>query len=179
MVMRRVAALLAAIALTASLAGSSLAATSPTRNSFIGDFDQVDENGLVYGHITSQLQMPTAQRLVPGSYDFRGSPDNPFGIRESHAQIGHAGFWFDPNHPEPGGQGSNVAFGEGVECVYFEPGNTACHEFAVMFIDPLDPALPDQVAFANGHDPETGEWDFAYWFLVGKGDFVLKYFGDI
>jgi hypothetical protein len=28
-----------------------------------------------------------------------------------------------------------------------------------MFIDP-DPALPDQVAFANGHDPETGEWDF-------------------
>jgi hypothetical protein len=177
--MRRLAALLAAIALTASLAGSSLAATGPEKNSFVGDFDQVDESGLVYGHITAQLRVPTWQRLVPGSYDFKGAPDNPFGIRESHAQIGHVGFWFDPNHPEPGGLGSNVAFGEGVECVYFEPGNTACHEFAVMFIDPLDPALPNQVAFANAHDPESGEWDFAYWYLVGDGDFVLKYFGDI
>jgi hypothetical protein len=62
--------------------------------------------------------------------------------------------------------------------VYFEPGNTACHEFAVMFIDPLDPALPDQVSFANERD-EFGDWIWNWWFNVGNGEFVLRFYGNI
>lgn len=69
--------------------------------------------------------------------------------------------------------GSNVAFAEGVECWYNAPGDSACGPFAVMFIDDLDPSLPDQVAYANTR-LENGEWDFHHWFWVGKGAFEVR-----
>jgi hypothetical protein len=117
--------------------------------------------------------VPTDQRLVPGNYDFKGVPGNA--IRESHSVIGNTNFWFDPGNYG----GANVAFGEGAECIYYGPNNTFCHEIAVMFIDNLDPAAPNQVAFADvryADGPHKGDWDFdnGYWFWVGKGDFVLK-----
>lgn len=174
--MRRVLALLAAVGLVASLAASSVAA-APTvpRNSFVGDFALLDEGtGAVVGYVTAQLSPATDQRLVPGHYDFYGVPGN--WILESHSQIGRVDFWFDPDNPGPGLGGSNVAFAEGVECLYLNPGDSICHEFAVMFIDDLDPALPDQVAFAN-RNPSTGDWDFNWWYHVGKGSFVLNFRG--
>ena len=168
--MRRLIALFGAIALTASLTGSSLAAVP--RSSFTGDFDLLpDGGGPAVGHITAELFEPTERRLVPGAYDFKGVPGNQ--IRESHSVIGSTQFWYDPGNLG----GSNVAFAEGAECIYYGPGDTFCHEIAVMFIDVLDPSHSDQVAFGN-RDPDTGEWAFDWWFWVGKGDFVLKLAGS-
>jgi hypothetical protein len=173
---RRITSLFAALVLVGSLAGSSLAAGSPPKNSFTGDFDLMAEDGTLLGHATARLFEPTDQRLVPGAYDFMGAPSN--WIRESHAQIGGKAFYNDPDHWPNGAAfpGANVAYGWGVECVYGEPGNTFCHDFAVMFIDNLDPSVPNQVAFANSK-LETGEFDFQYWQVAGKGSFVLKYLG--
>lgn len=172
---RRSLAVLAALALVATAATSSLAAQS--KNHFSGDFDLVNGEGVVVGHVTAQLFDATESRLVPGSYDFAGAPGNY--IRESHSQLGVVQWWYDANHPEPGLGGSNVAFAEGVECMYYGPGESFCHAFAVQFVDPLDPTLPNEVAFAdhrlNG-DPEA-DWDFTMWFTVGAGDFVLRYVG--
>lgn len=172
---RRIAAILLAAGLVASAGSTALVSAAP-RNSFVGDFDLVDGSGVVVGHIKASLFEPTDQRLVPGSYDFRGVPGNV--IRESHAQVGNSGWWYDPNHPTPGSGGSNVGLGEGVECLYFGPNDTVCHTWAVMYIDVLDPAERDQVAFANNRDPDTGEWLFEWWFWVGKGEFNLRVAGD-
>lgn len=172
---RRGLAVLAGLALVVTAASASLAA--PSRNHFAGDFDLVRDDGVVAGRVTAQLFDPTESRLVPGSYDFVGDPGND--IRESHSQLGVVDWWYDANNPEPGLGGSNVAFAEGVECLYLSPGESLCHQFAVMFIDVLDPALPDQVAFAdhrvNGDPAE--DWDFDMWYSVGAGDFVLHYAG--
>jgi hypothetical protein len=172
---RRSLALIAGLVLVATAATSSLAA--PSRNHFSGDFDLVTGDGVIAGHVTAQLFEPTDSRLVPGSYDFVGVPG--WGIRESHSQIGVVNWWYDANNPEPGLGGSNVAFAEGVECLYFGPGDSFCHAFAVMFVDVIDPSLPNQVAFADHHvngDP-SAEWEFDMWFTVGAGDFVLRYVG--
>lgn len=172
---RRSLALIAGLVLVATATASSLAAA---KNHFSGDFDLLTGDGVTAGHVTAQLFDPTEARLVPGSYDFAGVPG--WGIREAHSQLGVVQWWYDANHPEPGLGGSNVAFAEGVECLYFGPNDTFCHAFAVMFIDVLDPSLPNQVAFAdhrlNG-DPGA-EWEFDMWFTVGAGDFVLRYAGE-
>jgi prepilin-type processing-associated H-X9-DG protein len=169
--LRRASSALVAVGLLAALVGAG-SASAATRNSFVGDFELIDGgSGAVVGRVTAQLGDPTSQRLVPGTYDFKGAPGNA--IAESHAQLGHVGWWFDPNHPAPGAGGSNVAFADGVECLYFGANDAFCHEFAVMFIDDINPAFPDQVAFAD-HRGEGGDWEFTYWFLVGRGDFVLR-----
>jgi hypothetical protein len=172
--------LFAALVLVGSLAGSSLAADTAPKNSFTGDFTLLTEDGsIVLGRATVSLFTPTDQRLVPGSYDFKGASTNPFGLRESHAQIGRSGFWFEPDwgKDDPSKvSGANVAFGEGVECVYFEVGDAGCHLFALQFVDPLDPTLPRMAAFANSKN-EDGSWNFQFWRMVGKGDFVLKFSG--
>jgi hypothetical protein len=173
--MRRIVSLLAALALVAGLAGSSVAA-SGAKSSFVGDFDlltfdQSTEDWTLLGHASAQLFEPTDQRLVPGRYDFKGAAGNP--IRESHAQIGRVDFWFDDFNRPP----TNVALGEGVECVYYGPNVADCHPWAVMFVDNLDPAAADEVAFAISK-LTNGDWDFQYWQVVGKGDFVLKYYPE-
>lgn len=168
---RRGLAVLAGLALVVTAASASLAA--PSKNHFLGDFDLVTGDGVTAGHVTAQLFDPTASRLVPGSYDFIGVPG--WGIRESHSQLGSVQWWFDADNPAPGLGGSNVAFAEGVECLYFGPNDSFCHQFAVMFIDDIDPSLPDQVAFAD-HQADGG-WVFDMWFTVGAGDFVLHLAG--
>jgi hypothetical protein len=181
---RRSLAVLGALALVATAATSSLAVSSTPRSSFNGDFDvllDTDAGKVLLGHATAQLFEPTNQRLVPGTFDFVGAPDNA--IRESHAQIGQVDFWDDPDHwsSDASSPGATVAFAEGVECVYFEPGVTDCHPWAVMFIDNDDPGARNEVAFAISKvaDGEhAGQWDFVYWQWVGDGSFVLKYSGE-
>lgn len=170
--MRRLFALLAAVVLVVSLSASSVMAGERRANSFVGNFNLAEEGTWhVWGRVSAQLSMPTDKQLVPSHYDFTGTRNNA--IRESHAQIGNVQFWYDANN-QPGG--SNVAFADGVECIYFASGNTVCHEFAVMFIDNLDPALYDQVAFAGSKDADG--WVFSYWYWVGKGSFNLTYTGS-
>ncbi len=167
--MRRFLALLSACALVASVAVSSVTA-APARNGFVGAFElRAGDTGVLLGRVGAVLWEPTATRLVPGTYDFWGAPGN--WIRESHAQLGLVDFYFDPLHEG----GSNVAFAEGVECIYIAPNDSTCGPFAVMFIDPLDPARPNQVAFANSK--VDGNWDFVFWHVAGRGIFALKYFG--
>jgi hypothetical protein len=168
------ASVLMGAALTVTMGAASVWAGP--KSSFVGDFDLVEQGtGVVVGHITASVFEPTAQRLVPGSYDFVGASGNA--IKESHGVLGSSGFWFDPNHPEADLGGSTVAFASGAECIYFGPNDTFCHEWAVMFIDVVDPSFPDQVAFA-GRDPVTGDWAFDYWFWVGSGEFHLRLAGD-
>jgi hypothetical protein len=165
----------AAVALLVTMGGSSLTAGA-ARNSFVGDFDLVYEGTTtVQGRVKAVTFEPTSQRLVPGSFDFRGAAD--FFVRETHALISGVDYWHDPNHPEPGVGGSNVAFAEGTECYYIAAGEAGCHDWAVMFIDVLDSSYPDQVAFATSHDPDTGEWNFDSWMWVGRGDFSVRVSG--
>jgi hypothetical protein len=169
--LRRIVVLAAVVGLLASLATASLA-TAAAKSSFVGDFDVVSEwDREVLWHVTAQTFEPTAQRLVPGDYVAKGVVE--WAADEVHAQIAHVAYWFDPNHPGPGLGGANVAFADGVECVYLAPGDASCGPFAVMYIDNLDPAQPDQVAYGNTK-LETGEWDFQYWFWVGKGTFQVR-----
>lgn len=167
--MRRMFAVAAAVILTAGLAGSSLASTPSPKLGFIGNFVELSD-GTNLGRITAQLSEPTEQNLVPGTFEFIGAPG--YFIRESHAVIGHTAFWFDPNHDG----GSNVAYGDGVECVFFGVNDSDCHEWAVQFVDPVDPSIPNQVAFSLTRDA-SGAFDFgegSFWYTVGRGDWVMK-----
>ena len=168
--MRRTLALFAALALAGSLAGSSFAANAPPKSFFQGDFDLLAEDGTLLGHATAQLFQPTDQRLVPGSYDFVGAATN--WIRESHATIGNAHFWFDPGHLPAGATipGGFVARAEGVECVYSGPNEADCHWLVIQYVDNVDPSVRDEVAF-------EGPWGVATQF-VGKGTFTLRFSGD-
>lgn len=177
---RRSVAVLAALALLATAATSSLASSATPKSSFNGDFDilvDTDSGRVLFGHATVQLFVPTNQRLVPGTFDFVGAPDNA--IRESHAQIGLVSFGDAPDHwsSEASYPGAKVANAEGVECVYFEPDVADCHPWAAMFIDNDDPAAHNELAFAISKNAD-GDWEFVYWQWVGDGSFVLKYAGD-
>ena len=169
--MRRFVALLSAVLLVASVAGSA-AATSvvPDSSSFVGNFEMLNPDGTSAGWAKVQIQMPTEQRLVPGSYDFVGANGNS--IREGHAVLGIAGFW----HDSIANGGSNVAYTEGVECLYTDPGAKYCHAFTGMFVDVLDREAPDYVVF-EGQNPDTLAWD-EFFFYVGKGTFVLRCVGS-
>jgi hypothetical protein len=91
--MRRWFALLAALALVASLAGTSVAAV-PARSGFIGEFDLVGQgDGFVFGHVSAALSVPTEANLVPGHYDFYGSEPQ---FEEAHGLLTYADFWYDP-----------------------------------------------------------------------------------
>lgn len=168
--MRRTLALFAALALAGSLAGSSLAASAPPKSFFQGDFDLLEEDGTLLGHATAQLFQPTDQRLVPGRYDFVGASTNS--LRESHATIGNAHFWFDPGHLPAGATipGGFVARAEGVECAYSGPNEADCHSLVITYVDNVDPSVRDEVAF-------EGPWGAVTQF-VGKGTFTLKFSGE-
>jgi len=177
--MRRLVALLSAVVLVASLAGSA-AATPEVRqvSSFVGNFEMLNPDGTAAGWANVEIRVPTDQSLVPGSYDFRGTKGWP--IREGHAVLGSAGFWFDFGH----GADSNVAYTEGVECLYTDPGAKYCHAFTGMFVDVLDPAATDWVEFQGqdpnnpNHDPnDPTTWE-KFFFYVGNGSFVLRCVGS-
>jgi hypothetical protein len=179
--MRRFVALISAVLLVASFAGSAAATSAvPDSSSFVGHFqisDMSDPDGTAVGWADVEIRVPTDQRLVPGHFDFVGAKGNS--IRESHAVLGLAEFWFDSGH----GNDANVAYTEGVECLYTDPGTKFCHAFTAMFVDVLDPASTDWVEFQGqdpndpGQDPNNPETWTKSWFYVGKGSFVLRCVG--
>ena len=170
----RAAALAAAVLLVAAAAGTAVGAGP--RSGFNGDFDLYDPGtGQLLGHVVANLSVPTTQRLVAGTHDFKGAAGNA--ILESHGQFAYADFWYDPNHPFAGSGGSNVAYGEGAECIYFGPNAKECHGgWYVMFVDPIDPSFPNQVVYGNRN--EAGETTFEAWSEAGAGSFSLRYGGD-
>lgn len=173
--MRRLVALLFAAVLVASLAASSVAAApAAPQNRLVANFQAIDGlTNKVIGRVTAQLFEPSERQLVPGSYDFYGAPGWP--VRESHAQLGSVGFWYDPNAGGEG-YGANVAYAEGVMCDYAEPNVPNCHEIYLWFVDVLDPAGRPDYLDTNDHNPGSDPWDGTSW-GVGKGAFVLRFNG--
>jgi hypothetical protein len=171
--MRRVLALIAAVVLVASLAGSSLAAGNPPKNSFTGDFDVIDpDSGVVVGHVVAQLSLPSDRRLVPGTYEFKGAAGYP--IQETRAVVANTLFWIDPNGGMP------HAMATGAVCDINNPGEYICHgDWAVMFR--VVPGEPNSILFTtcrvstapDGFDFST-ENGCATLLTVGKGAWVLK-----
>ncbi len=165
--MRRVLGLLAAIVLAGSLATSSAAAEPVGQpDSFVGRFDILNSSGDVVANINAEVRRPDDQHRVPGRFDLYGPTS------EVHVWFGTVGFWYDANHEG----GSNVVLAEGAGCRYGYNGDIYCGAYAQMFIDVLDPAKPDQNAFATVRD-DNGEWIFTenHWYDVGNGSFVLHY----
>jgi|BarGraNGADG00312_1021997.scaffolds.fasta_scaffold22100_2 hypothetical protein len=175
--MRRALALIAAVVLVASFAGSAAASAAvPKGSSFVGNFamsDMSDASGTAVGWANVEIRAATQQTLVPGHYDFRGAKG--YSIREGHAVLGLTEFWYDSGH----GADSNVAYTEGVECLYTDLGVKDCHAFTAMFVDVLDPAATDWVEFQRqdpndpSQDPNKPETWTKSQFFVGKGSFVL------
>jgi hypothetical protein len=172
--MRRLVALLSAGVLVASLAASSTAAATSSKNMFVGNFEAIDfGTGLVIGRVTADLVEPTDRRLVAGTYDFTGAPG--FGVLAGHGQLAIGRFGYEPN-ARPGVSGANFAEGTGVECDYYAPNRAICREWLIQFLDFVEPGIPSQIDVAT-RDPISGEWSGWTSYEVGKGAFVLTYAG--
>ncbi len=179
--MRRFVVLLSAGVLVASVAASSVAAApAAPKNRLVADF-QATYAGVVIGHVTAKLFEPSERQLVPGFYDFYGAGAPGWPVRESHAQLGHVGFWYDPAAGNPEGwsgpdYGANVAYAEGVMCDYVKPNVPDCHPIYLWFVDVLDPAGREDYLDTNIVNPGADPWDGTSW-GVGNGALVLNYAG--
>jgi len=174
--MRRTVALLAAIALAASLTSPGLAAPTPAagqQNSFVGSFDLVEQGTPnVVGHVVASFREPTRARLVPGTVDIywtAGDPRSGLAARESHAQILEAWFW-NGTDPKP----YQMARVIGTLCDYTTPQNGACDPFAMVFAKFPGATPATMVGFSESGSTECCG---GLWYEVGKGGFVLNYVG--
>jgi len=164
--MRRVPAVVAALALVVSVAGSSLATGSVVGTSrFAGSFDTYVDGQLV-GHINAVLWPTTESKPVGGSYSTSGPLGSSVAIPTEVVFYHHARYnevWFN---------GLEVGTGY----------TTAA--FTGHFVDNFDPSRPDTVEFwvqPMGSVTAHGGFVFAnasdnpnhYNLTVGKGTFVL------
>ena len=172
--MRRFVALLSAGVLVASLAGSSAAAATSSKNMFVGNFEVIDfGTRAVIGRVTANLSEPTDAQLVAGTYDFTGAPG--YQVLAGHGQLAVGRFGYEPN-AKPGVSGANFAEGTGVECDYYGPNDALCREWLIQFLDYVVPGIPSQIDLAT-RDPISGEWSGWTSYEVGRGSFVLTYTG--
>ncbi len=165
--MRRVATVLAAVALAVTFAGTSLA-SGPTQrvNSFVANFQLLDGD-VVIGTVVANFRQPSDDRLVPGTLDVYWTSDTTFPFpeslnvvpaRESHAQL--FATWFGPD------AGGIVAGASGYLCDYSDPGDADCREFGVIFVNVSDGsrmvvwALPS--VFNLGYGVGKGAWALTY-----------------
>ena len=173
--MRRLVAIVAAAALVASLAGSSLAAAPSYRvNRMVGNFDILTWDGTLAGHVVVNYSEPTYEQYVPGRLDVTWVPgalfpyeQPPYGADESHAVL--VAGWFGPGTPstfiETGTMGSM--------CDYGAPWNAICHDFEVVIQE--NPFGDGRNLIAFG----VPDWEGnpAAWYVVGRGSFALTYTG--
>lgn len=185
--MRRIGAVVAATLLIVLFAGTALA-TGPTRlvNSFVGNFDMVDSNGHVVGHVVASFKEPSNGRLVPGSVDVTWAdydPANPpfrfmdfqgASVRESHAQLISA--WFNQDlGTEWAGDATNAGV-SGYLCEYAGPWNAECRPFYVIFstrtVGPSRGVVWG-IGTQDASDPNAPQVEL----FVGPGAFALNYAG--
>ena len=176
--MRRVVAILAAMALMGSLAGSTLAEGPHDRvNRVVGNFDFLDWDGSVVGHVTVNYQEPTAQQWVPGSLEVTWVPgarfpyqQPPFGAKMSRTILIAA--WFGP--PVGGEPGAIETGAQGSMCDFGAQWNGICHDFQVVIERNAD--LHGQHLIAFG----MPDWENApaEWYVVGPGSFTVTYAGE-
>lgn len=185
--MRRMVALLGAMVLVASLASSSLAVGPPSRvNRFVGEFDMVDAEGTVVGHVAANFGEPSDTALVPGRIDvtwewYDPADPAPFPfmdldwppVRESHAQL--LASWF---MDEPGTEAGDVtiAGASGYLCDYTAPWNAGCRPFWVQFqTHTIGPARYVLWGLGTGDAGDPNSITAEFW--AGNGAFVLTYAG--
>jgi hypothetical protein len=182
MAMRRFVALFVSVVLVLSLAVSGATAAPKRENSFNGNFDVLDWDGTVVGHVTTSFREPTAQQVVPGTLDVTWVAgarfpfeQQPYGVDESHAQLVAA--WFGHgNDPRTGATFKEWGV-SGYICDYSAPWNAVCHDFSVVFQKDVNAKGNDLIGFADTMDPVNPWYDYDEWFQVGKGGFALHYVG--
>jgi hypothetical protein len=175
--MRRTFAILAAIFLVGSLAGSTLARGPTDRvNRVVGNFDILDWDGSLVGHVVVNYQEPTAQRWMPGSLDVTWVPDArfpypqpPFGAKRSHTILVAA--WFGPGPGDPGAVETGIS---GSMCDFGAEWNATCHDFQVVIEQGADPHGQHLIAFG------MPDWESnpAEWYIIGPGAFAVTYAGE-
>jgi hypothetical protein len=174
--MQRFVALLSALVLVVSAAGSSAASTTSAKNSFVGDFDVVDANtSVLVGHVTAQFTEPTERQVTPGTFQFTAANEYP--IKAMRMAMADSLFWIDPNGGLP------HAMAVGASCDIANPHEFTCHgDFAVMFRQ--WPGEPNSILYTTCRTgPTIEDWDFdtgkgcAVLLNVTKGDWVLKVAG--
>ena len=171
--MRRLVALLSAGVLVASLAASSTAAATSSKNMFVGNFEVIDfGTRAVIGRVNATLIEPTDAQLVAGTYDFTGAPG--YEVLAGHGQLATGRFGYAPN-AKPGVSGANFAEGTGVECDYYGPNNATCREWQIQFLDYVVPEIPSQIDLFTRDS--AGAWVYRTSYEVGRGSFVLTYAG--
>ena len=164
--MRRVLALVAAMALVVSVAGSSLATGSVAGTSrFAGSFDTYVDGQLV-GHINAVLVPTTNSQFIGGSYSTSGPLGSSVAIPTEvvfYHQATYNEVWF--NGLEVGtGQGKTAFTGHFVD--YFDPSKKDTVEFWAQPMAPV--TAPGGFAFTNASNNPNH-----YVLTVGKGTFVL------
>ena len=179
--MRRLVAFGSALVLVAVLAGSSVAAPPTYRvNHVVGNFDFLDRDGSVVGHVVVNYGEPTYAQVVPGSLDVTWLPnvrfpydEPPYGAKESHTVLG-AGF-FGPDSTGPGQTGHEFieSGATGSMCDFGAPWNYLCHDFG--FVVQLNP-------FGDGRNFvgfSGSEWVSppTQFYVVGPGAFQVTYVG--
>jgi len=179
--MRRLVALVSAAVLVATLAGSSVAAAPSYRvNHVVGNFDVLDWDGSVVGHVVVNYGEPTYERVVPGTLDVTWAldarfpyPQPQYGAKESHTILAAAWFGSDPTRPEQTGNEFIETGADGSMCDFGAPWNYLCHDFG--FVIQLNP-------FGDGKNLVAfGRMDWknnpAEWYVIGEGAFHVTYTG--
>jgi hypothetical protein len=171
--MRRAFAFTCAVLLAAAFAGSSAASGPPTyrANHVAGNFDFLDYDGSVAGHMVVNYGEPSYEHFVPGTLDItwvdgaRFPYEQPnYGVKQSHSVL-VAGFY--------GQEGTVVSSGaSGSLCDFGAPWNATCHDFAVAFFMNPNGDGKNYITFG------TSTWDTpTETYLIGKGTMAMNYVG--
>jgi hypothetical protein len=184
--MRRIVALLGALMLVGSLAGSSVAAGPTDRvNHLIADFTMLDQQGNRVGRVVADFRESSWDRWVPGTLDVywapyaQANPPFPFmaldgqPVQRSHAQL--TGAWFNR---EVGGPfpGTTVAGAGWYLCDFANPWDTSCRMFWVQFRVNADGSK--LVSWGIDADGTGHPNDHIVAFGVGSGVFIQTFSGD-
>ena len=164
--MRRLMAILSALALVASLAGSAAASPAvPRSSSFVGSFDAYVD-GQPVGHINAVLWPTTKSQPVGGSYSTSGPLGSSVAIPTEVVFYHHATYnevWF--NGLEVGtGYGKTAFTGH-----FVDNFNASTPDTVEFWAQPMGPVgAPGGFVFTNA----SGNPNY-YGLTVGKGTFVI------
>jgi hypothetical protein len=186
--MRRLVAILFALALIVPLTVSSVAAAPR-----VGHQSRVIANIVMapygttdaVGRVTADIHAPADSADVPGAYSFDGNAAND--LKHAQGVVQRASFW--PWVNDVTGAKANFAFIEGVQCLYWASRDPYCTDASWAFIDYQDPKIPDVQVSCWWTDgvrpaPATGDWttcDSGFtptahqdWYEVVKGSLVVR-----
>ena len=144
--MRRLVAIGSALVLVAVLAGTSVAAPPTYRvNHVVGNFDLLDWNGSVVGHVVVNYGEPSYEKIIPGTLDVTWLPnvrfpyeEPPFGAMESHTVLAAGFFGEEWTGPDQTGHEFISSGATGSMCDFGAPWNYVCHDFG--FVIELNPS---------------------------------------